>query len=138
MNPEVRDERRRRGERVDGDCRGGRSEGERERAPGGRVCVEGAGGGGAVAELERAEAHLLGGVAVAVRLALAVEHLVFGRAAPAYHSGLLVLLNNPERKSGGMKLAVVVFGEASLEPLELVAGGLLSPLHVGVALKATN
>ena len=50
--------------------------------------VEAAGGGGAVAELERAEAHLLGGVAVAVGLALAVEHLVFGRAAPAYHSGL--------------------------------------------------
>ena len=56
--------------------------------PGGRVRVEAAGGGGAVAELERAEAHLLGGVAVAVGLALAVEHLVFGRAAPAYHSGL--------------------------------------------------
>ena len=118
MNQEVLGERRRRGEGVDGDCRGGRGEGERERAlrisayfkdiilkrsksraifvilwklatyPGGRVRVEAAGGGGAVAELERAEAHLLGGVAVAVGLALAVEHLVFGRAAPAYHSGL--------------------------------------------------
>ena len=36
------------------------------------------------------------------------------------------------------KLTVVVFGEAGLEALELVAGGRLSPLHVGVALKATN
>ena len=41
-------------------------------------------------------------------------------------------------RSLSISLTVVVFGEASLEALELVAGGLLSPLHVGVALKATN
>ena len=63
------------------------------------MCVEGAGGGGAVAELERAEAHLLGGVAVAVGLALAVEHLVFGRAAPAYHSGLCKEIGTRNRVS---------------------------------------
>ena len=67
--------------------------------PSGGVRVEAAGGGGAVAELERAEAHLLGGVAVAVGLALAVEHLVFGRAAPAYHSGLCK--GSRERRGSG-------------------------------------
>ena len=36
---------------------------------------------GAVAEEEGAEAHALRDVAVAVRLALLVEHLVLGRAA---------------------------------------------------------
>ena len=69
--------------------------------------VEAAGGGGAVAELERAEAHLLGGVAVAVGLALAVEHLVFGRAAPAYHSGLCKG-SGERRESGRFRVLSVI------------------------------
>ena len=51
---------------------------------GGEDCDVGRGGGvgvRGVAEEEGAEAHALGDVAVAVRLALLVEHLVLGRAA---------------------------------------------------------
>ena len=56
----------------DGDGHGGEEGGVGRR---GGVCV------GAVAEEEGAEAHALRDVAVAVRLALLVEHLVLGRAA---------------------------------------------------------
>ena len=76
--------------------------------------VEAAGGGGAVAELEGAEAHLLGGVAVAVGLAFAVEHLVFGRAAPAYHSGLCK--GSGERRGAGS----VAFPSPKRHPLRNV------------------
>ena len=60
------------GDGGDGDGDGGE---DRDVGRGGGVGVRG------VAEEEGAEAHALGDVAVAVRLALLVEHLVLGRAA---------------------------------------------------------
>ena len=89
-------------------------------------------------------------LSLTVSMALCVispMYLCFTWSDCAATCGCTVYSNNARNVGAGRRgacsfvlvsLTVVVFSEASLEALELVAGGRLSSLHVGVALKATN
>ena len=61
-----------------------------------------------VAEEEGAEAHALGDVAVAVRLALLVEHLVLGRAAATRYLAFWNKAGVSDGFSRGMNIIVSI------------------------------